>query len=133
MTEKKMRAKLSFLAVSLVVIASLAQAQVSDEKVISLKCALSNGVIKQYRVSPNANEVEHFSHKFSQTCRLKSTDLVYDWTCDKTETVWASVGRVDRYTGQFETEWGIPPFGQYSKDNLFFTGVCELVNEKQKF
>lgn len=134
----KMRTKLSFLAVSFLavsflVMASLTQAHVSDKKVISLRCALSNGVIKQYRVIPDANEIEHYSLRFSQTCRLNTTDQFYDWACDKTETMWQSVGRLDRYTGQFETEWGLPPFGKYSMDNLFFTGVCEQVDEEQKF
>jgi hypothetical protein len=43
------------------------------------------------------------------------------------------MGRAYRYNGKFETEWGDPPFGEYSDGNLYFTGTCERLRAVQKF
>ena len=100
---------------------------------VLVKCTLSNGVIRHYLIVPRLNEIEQVDYANGQTCNLTITDQQYYWACDKTETTWASMGRVFRYTGKFETEWGEPPFGEFSDKNLYFRGTCERLKAEQKF
>ena len=107
--------------------------QVSAADDFLLRCTLSNKTVRHYLVSPSQKTVKRVGVKKHPICTLSTTDISYYWECKETKTYSASIGRVYRYTGKFEFEWGSPPFEQNSLDNWFFEGTCEREKAEQKF
>ena len=94
---------------------------------VLLKCTFnghSNGYDRFYLVETNAETVTLVDTDDAEVCSLTVKPHLFEWACDGTERRYPSIGKANRYTGEFETEWGNDPFGQYSQSNVFRVGTC---------
>lgn len=105
----------------------------TPQAAILLDCNLSNGGQRSYLVDERNKSVGLVDTPDNQKCALRAKDHIFEWECAKTSGRWASAGRVYRYTGEFELEWGEPPFWKYSLDNVYLTGTCTLGEAVKKF
>ena len=100
---------------------------------ILLDCNLSNGGQRFFLVNERNKSVGLVDTPDNQKCALRAEEHMFEWECAKISGRWASAGRVYRYTGEFELDWGTPPFGKYNLDNVFVTGTCTLSEGVRKF
>lgn len=95
------------------------------EEDVLLKCTFKrDGYVRFYLVEPKSETVTLVDTDDAEVCSLKVQPHLFEWACDGTEGRWPSIGQANRYTGEFETEWGNEPFGQYSQSNVFRLGTC---------
>ena len=108
------------------VFAILNSAAYAEEDVL-LKCTFKgfdDGYVRFYLVEPKAETVTLVDTDDAEVCSLKVQSHLFEWACDGVEGRYPSIGKANRYTGEFETEWGKDPFGQYSQSNVFRVGTC---------
>ena len=63
--------------------------------------------------------------------KLAVTDNSYAISFERRKDRWAGRMRVNRFTGEYEFEWGKPPFGESNPDNIFGMGFCTKGPVKQ--
>ena len=90
----------------------------TSQAAILLDCNLSNGGQRFYLVDERNKSVGLVDTPDNQKCALRAKDHIFEWECAQISGLWASAGRVYRYTGEFELEWGEPQFWKYSLDNV---------------
>ena len=105
----------------------------SGQAAILLECKLSNGAERFFLIDQKHQRVGLVDTPDNQKCVLKAEENIFEWECAAQPERWASIARVNRYTGAFELEWGTPPFGKYNLDNVFLTGICTLSEGVRKF
>ena len=88
-----------------------------------MKCTFS-GFERFYLVEPKSETVTLVDTDDAEVCSLKAQPHLFQWDCDGNDVRYPSIGQANRYTGEFETEWGNEPFGQYSQSNVFKVGTC---------
>ena len=99
-----------------------------------LKCRLSNGGVRHFLVSPDNSTVQLVDTEEAQICDLKVLPHMYSWSCPKIDGRRASIGKTNRFSGEFEIEIGDPPYGKiFSNKNLFFLGSCEKMAANPKY
>lgn len=111
---------------------SVTQAAAEDDE-LWFRCALSKGGQIDFLMMIEDAQVTHISFDDAQTCEMTVTKNLFEWQCEGTEERWASYGRINRYTGELEREWGEPPFGKHSSNNVYMTGLCQKVDQPRKF
>lgn len=105
----------------------------TSQALVLLECTLSNGGERLFLLDEGNKSVGQIDTPDNGKCSLRAEEYMFEWECAKTSDRWASVGRVYRYTGEFELEWGEPPFGKFSPDNAYVTGNCTLGEAVKKF
>ena len=108
-------------------------AALAEEDVL-LRCKFHSGNSERfYLVKPSNNTVTLVDTIDAEVCELRLEPHLYSWSCDGTSELYPSVGKVFRYTGEFETEWGQRPFGQFKEGNGFGNGTCVKQSAKVQF
>lgn len=126
----KIMTKCSALIICILASTTAAKA---DEDVL-LKCTFNSGHSERfYLVQPSDNTVTLVDTIDAEVCTLRSQPHLYRWSCNGTDGLYPSVGKVFRYTGEFETEWGQRPFGQVKEGNGFGFGTCVEQSAKVQF
>ena len=58
---------------------------------------------------------------------------MYIWNCSETYKIYAQQGKVNRFTGEWESEIGNPPYGEMSQNNFLLFGSCEKMSDGKKY
>ena len=116
-------------ALTLIVVGSISQAEDSA----LLKCKFTTGWERFYLVEPEKELITLVGTDEGVKCKLTIKSHLYEWECAATSDVPAQVGKVNRYTGEYETEFGEKPFGQFKDGNGFAVGKCSKEKAEKLF
>lgn len=116
-------------ASALIVISSVSYAEDSA----LLKCKFTTGWERFYLVEPEKELITLVGTDDGVKCKLTIKPHLYEWECAATSAVPAQVGKVNRYTGEYETEFGKKPFGQFKDGNGFAVGTCSKQKAERLF
>lgn len=100
---------------------------------VLLRCKFNTGWERYYLLEPNQQRITLIGTDEGVVCTLKTKPHLYEWRCDGTTQVPAQVGKVNRYTGEYETEWGKRPFGQFRDGNAYAHGACTQEKAERLF
>ena len=98
-----------------------------------LKCNHNDGGTRHFLVSPNKSTVQLIDNEAGDICELKVLPNMYIWDCSKTDKIYAQHGIVNRYSGEWESEIGEPPWGEMSQNNILLFGSCEKMEGGKKY
>ena len=118
------------LLYSLILLSSSALA--SEDGDILLRCSAS-GSDRVYVLQQKNGIVKRVDTEETRICKLSVKPYMFKWECKQTDKYWASVAVLNRYSGEFEVEWGDRPFGEYNAANLFASGKCIKGEVKKLF
>jgi hypothetical protein len=62
------------------------------------------------------------------TGKLETRDNLYILRFPKTKERWETWVKINRYSGEMEWEHGSKPFFTGNSNNVFFSGVCKIIN-----
>jgi hypothetical protein len=121
------------LIAMIIFVVSATTAALAEEDVL-LRCTFHSGNSERfYLVQPSENTVTLVDTIDAEECKLDLQPHLYRWSCDGTGGLYPSIGKAFRYTGEFETEWGERPFGQFKEGNGFGNGTCVKQSAKVQF
>ena len=98
-----------------------------------LKCNHNDGGTRHFLVSPNKSTVQLIDNEEGDICELKVLPNMYIWNCSETDKIYAQQGKVNRFTGEWESEIGNPPYGEMSQNNILLFGSCEKMVGGKKY
>ena len=104
----------------------------SEEDVL-LRCKFYTGWEKYYLIEHSKQTITLIGTDEGVVCNLTTKPHLYEWQCAGTAKVPAQVGKVNRYTGEYETEWGQKPFGSFRDGNNRAFGNCSKEKAEKLF
>lgn len=105
-----------------------------EDNEVMLVCAMERGWSDLYlRINKDEGIAQIVNFTDAPAGELTTNDTDYVLHFPKKDLRWEAVMTVNRYSGEVVWEYGIPPFGVASPDNVLRRGACEQKKALKKF
>lgn len=104
----------------------------ASAETVTLECLFGDNSKSVFILDVTEESAQFVALEGVETGTLQTDDNRYQLQFAKSEHRWETYIRIERYSGKLSWEHGKPPFGKFSKDNVFRSGECEKIANKPK-